>query len=231
MTWAVFHDDHMKAIGEIIGHGNERVTAIVGGTLLESTTRRTLSERFRQDAGEITLSEMLLKPGGTLGDVSAQINILFLLRAFDDKAREAMRGLASIRNAFAHHLTQSFSDGGKEFKKAVSRLKLHEGLTHYPHHLFPDGPAGAQIEPIQNNRDTFIVNLKLALLLLMQDRVSHEAWTNRIQSRHEILEKLHQPAEQGQPTTSPNISPLPSLQVQTSASHAMPDDLLPPFRE
>ena len=49
MTWAIFSDEHIQAIGEIIGAGSGRVTAIVGGAMLDDTLRRTLSERLRND--------------------------------------------------------------------------------------------------------------------------------------------------------------------------------------
>ena len=64
MTWAIFSDEHVRGIGEIIRVGSPRVTAIVGGAMLDDTLRRTLSERLIND--EDTAIK-LLRVGGPLG--------------------------------------------------------------------------------------------------------------------------------------------------------------------
>jgi hypothetical protein len=60
----------------------------------------------------------------------------------------------------------------------MDNLSLHKSRSHYPHHLFSWKDTEAPIEQINNNRDQFIVNLKLGLLALMQDRVSHQENSN-----------------------------------------------------
>jgi hypothetical protein len=93
-----------------------------------------------------------------------------------------------VRNFFAHHLDASFDSPDTEFVKHVKRLTLHEDRTHYPHHLFGPNSAVA-IEPINSKRDQFVVNLKLALITLMRDRISHEPYTNRPLTEAELRER------------------------------------------
>ena len=62
--------------------------------------------------------------------------------------------------------------------------------SHYPHHLFSWKDTEAPIEQINNDRDQFIVNLKLGLLALMQDRVSHHKHSNEQLTHEEIEEKF-----------------------------------------
>ena len=170
MTWAIFSDSHIKAIGEMLTSGSERVLAVVGGALLEDTIYRTLSERLR-DIPDIV--ESILGVDGPLGNTGPQIEVLFLLYGIDQKTRVALKAVAHIRNFFAHDLDASFDSVDKEFVKAINQLNLHDGKTHYPHHL-GGGDSPHKIETINNRRDLFTVNLKLGLIALMRDRVSHE---------------------------------------------------------
>jgi hypothetical protein len=71
----------------------------------------------------------------------------------------------------------------------MDRLNLHEGRTHYPHHIIGgDGPH--PIEAVTDNRSRFIVNLKLGLIALMRDRVSHVDHGNKLLTEDEIREKF-----------------------------------------
>ena len=175
MTWAVFDDSHTRGIGEIIQSGSHRVTAIVGGSLLDAALDRTLSERLRKDKDIV---RKLTKVGGALGNAGPKIDLLYLLHGMDEPARNTMYGLSEIRNFFAHHLDASFDSKKDQMINAVEKLTLHKGLIHYPHHLAAKRTTKTAIEHIKNNRDLYLVNLRLALLSLMRDRVSHVPWSN-----------------------------------------------------
>src|SRR4030081_1688311 len=115
MTWAVFADSHARAIGEILTTGSERVVAIVGGAFLEETVERTLKERLR-DAPSII--KTLLEPDNPLGNIAPQVDLLHLLYAFEANVRDALKGLARVRNFFAHNLAASFDSEDKDFVKS-----------------------------------------------------------------------------------------------------------------
>lgn len=186
MTWAIFpKDSHYRAVGELLSTPSERVIAVVGGTLLDEAVTRTLSERFRDDDGIVT---RLLDFERPLANLGPKIDTLYLLYAFDQQTREALKGLVNVRNFFAHNLDASFDSLDKKFLKAIGRLILHEGRTHYPHHLYgPDSKHA--IEPIINKRTQFVVNLKLGLIVLMRDRLSHETYTNQPLTEEQLHEK------------------------------------------
>jgi DNA-binding MltR family transcriptional regulator len=193
MTWAIFDDSHTRGIIEMISSGSERVLAIVGGALLDETVRRTLKERFRNDPGIVA---NILEVERPLGNLGAKIDVLYLLHGIDNQIREALKGLAGVRNFFAHNLDASFDSVDKKFLKAMSRLRLHKNRTHYPHHLYGgDGPH--LIEPIKNRQTQFVVNLKLGLIMLMRDRVSHRTHTNQPLTDDEIRAQFEKkPAEE-----------------------------------
>ena len=175
MAWAVFSDEHTRGITEIIQSGSDRVTAIVGGALLDDTLRRTLAERLRNDKD---ISGKLLKINGVLGNTGPKIDILYMLGAFEKPMRNALYGLSSARNFYAHHLDASFNSQKKEMVDAMNLLTLHEGRKVYPHRIYGDD-TDIPLETVANNRDRFIVNLKLCLNALMRDRVSHDTWSNK----------------------------------------------------
>jgi hypothetical protein len=132
--------------------------------------------------------DRLFKPENTLGNIAPQIDVLFALGAFDDQTRKALKGLAGVRNFFAHHTDASFDSLNKDFVKAIDRLTLHVGRTDYPHHLW--GPDSKNpIEAVTTRMNQFVVNLKLGLLILMRDRVSHHRNSNTPRTEEEKLEK------------------------------------------
>ena len=175
MTWAVFDDSHTRGIVEIIQSGSPRVTAIVGGSLLDAALDRTLSERLRNDKD---IAGKLMKVGGALGNAGPKIDLLYLLYGLEKPARNAMYGLTEVRNFFAHNLDASFDSKKERMVQAIEKLTLHVGLSHYPDHLTAKRRTKTAIESIKDNRDRFLVNLRLCLIALMQDRVSHAPWSN-----------------------------------------------------
>jgi len=154
--------------------------------MLEEAVDRTLRERLLNIPSVV---DNLLGVDRPLGNMGPKIDLLCLLGAFDDKARSAMKGIARVRNFFAHRLDASFDSLDEEFTRVMRRLTLHENKSHYPHHLFgPD--SNIAIEGVTSKRDQFVVNLKLALITLMRDRVSHQPHTNYPLSEKELLEQF-----------------------------------------
>ena len=185
MAWAVFSDEHTRGITEIIQSGSGRVTAIVGGALLDDTLRRTLAERMRNDKD---ISRKLLGINGPLGNTGPKIDLLYMLNAFEKPVRNALYGLSRARNFYAHNLDASFNSQKKEMVEAMRLLTLHEGRKVYPHHIY-DGDTNRPIETVANNRDSFLVNLKLCLIALMHDRVSHDTWSNKPLTKKALREQ------------------------------------------
>jgi hypothetical protein len=186
MTWAIFDDSHLRAIAEIIHSGSERVTAIVGGALLDDTLRRTLAERLRDDRD---ITKKLLKVNGALGNTGPKIDLLYQLYAFGKPERNALYGLTEARNYFAHNLDASFNSTEQTMIDAITKMTLHDNRKFYPHHAF-NQDSDHEIEPVTNNREIFEVNLKLCLLILMRDRMSHVLWSNMPVTEDQIRERL-----------------------------------------
>jgi hypothetical protein len=183
MTLAIFPDDkHRRAIQELASTKSERVLAVVGGAMFETAVTRTLVERLRN---EKPVKSLLDETNGALGNVAPKIDLLFLLGSFDEATRKAMKGIARIRNIFAHHLDASLDAPSSELKKHLALLTLHNGRKYYPHHLY--GPDSRHpVESIKSNRDLFFVNLKLALLTLMRDRCTHEMYGNKLYTEDQL---------------------------------------------
>src|SRR5262249_32745958 len=92
MPWAIF-PEHTKALGEIISGSSERVTAIVGGALLDETVTRTLAERLHNDPDTI---QRILGIDRPLGNVGPKIDMLYLLHAIDSEMRHALKGISGV---------------------------------------------------------------------------------------------------------------------------------------
>jgi hypothetical protein len=86
MPWAVFNDDHTRAIEEMLTSGSDRVIAILGGAILDDTLRRTLVERFHNDED---ITNKLLRINGALGNAEPKIDVLYLLSGFGKPMRNA----------------------------------------------------------------------------------------------------------------------------------------------
>ena len=114
--------------------------------------------------------------------------MLFMLYAFEKPVRDTLYGVAEIRNFFAHNLDASFDSKDKHLTDAMDKLCLHEGRKVYPHHIY-DGDTKLPIEDISTTRDKFLVNLKLCLIMLMRDRMSHETWSNKSHTKKAMNEQ------------------------------------------
>jgi hypothetical protein len=197
IMWAIIPgEDYIRAIEELVVEanrlGSDRVIAVVGGALLEVNVNTTLRERLIDDSKTTKVADRLLRPEAALGNITPQIDLLYLLGAFEDavlkadEVRKALKGIAGVRNFFAHNTNPSFDSRDEDLVQSLNRLTLHAGRTHYPHHLWgPD--TTIKLEPADIPRDRFIVNLKLALIFLMRDRVSHHAYSNKPRTEEEKL--------------------------------------------
>lgn len=195
MSWAIFdYKKHIDAVNEIV-NGSDRVVAIVGGTFLDETLRHTLEARLRDHEKK---RGKLFEVGRPLGNLEPKIDLLFLLYAFEKPVRDALYGICNIRNLFAHNLNIKFDSDSPKMKAALELLKLHEGRTHYPHHLMDKNDQVA-IEDIKDNRTLFMVNLKCCLAYLMRDRISHEPCTNRLLTPAEFQARLEKDFPEGVP--------------------------------
>ena len=187
MTWAIFEETHLGAIREIL-NGSDRVVAIVGGALLDDTLRRTLRERLRNHKD---IENKLFKVGGALGNMVPKIDMLFMLQAIEKPVRDTLYGLADIRNLFAHNLNADLKSGGK-MAEAVAKLTLHVDREKWPHHwLNEDKNVKIDSMDLATPRDIVITNLRICLILLMRDRVSHVTWSNVPLSPEEIRENFN----------------------------------------
>jgi hypothetical protein len=174
MVWALLDADQANAVQEIIKSGSERIMAVVGGAILDESLRRTLEERLRKDSKQ---SDFLFDVGGPIGNLRPKICLAYQLYAIEKPTRKACEGIAEIRNFFAHNLVASFDSTDKAMTTALTKLTLHDGRTHYPFHQ-AERDSEYPIEPVRNQRERFIVNLKLVLVMLMRDRSRHVTWSN-----------------------------------------------------
>jgi DNA-binding MltR family transcriptional regulator len=191
--WAILpFEKYIHGLNELIaevnrpGGGSARAIAVVGGALLEEAVERTLRERLIDDSTTMKVADRLVKPENALGNMSTQMDLLYLLGAFDQKILKALKGLAGVRNFFAHDPHPRFDSLDARFVQSINALTLHEGRECYPHRLWgPD--TKFKIESISTRQDQFIVNLKLALIFLMRDRVSHHAYSNLPRTEEDLL--------------------------------------------
>lgn len=181
MTWAIGNPAQDAALKELIQNQySDRVVGIVGGAILEDALKAAMISRFRDAAGHKTdINEKLFRVGGPLGFFVPKIDLGYQLYMFDKPVRNAMYGIAEIRNLFAHQLDVTFESNNPKMLDAANKLTLHQGRTHYPNPITEkDHPETPIIEPTDTVRDKFFVNLRLCLLWLMGDDHRHQLWCN-----------------------------------------------------
>ncbi len=88
-----------------IAQGSDRVTAIVGGALVEEILTRVLRTFLRPDE---KLLDEAFKFSGPVGSFSAKINIGYLTGLYGELVRKDLHLVRKIRNEFAHQLTATF---------------------------------------------------------------------------------------------------------------------------
>jgi hypothetical protein len=147
---------------------------------LEDSLKNALVSRFRSTAGHnVDMNERLFRVGGPLGFLVPKIQLGYQLYVFEKPYRNAMFGIAEIRNMFAHQLDLTFLSEAPSLKEALNKLTLHEGRTYYPNPFTEEDHTETPIvEPTDTPRDKFIVNLKLCLLWLMGDSHRHPLYIN-----------------------------------------------------
>jgi hypothetical protein len=179
MVWAIGNPAQNNALSELIkGQSSDRVVGIVGGAILEDSLQRAMVGRFRSSAGHSTnINNKLFKVGGALGNFQPKIDLGYQLYMFEKPTRNAMYGIAEIRNLFAHLLDMDFKSLDKRMVDASDKLTLHQGRTHYPNPL-SGNDSEHELEPTETTRDKFFVNLKLCLLWLAGDFARHLPGTN-----------------------------------------------------
>jgi hypothetical protein len=160
MVWAIGSPAQQAAMKELIEHRqSDRVTAVIGGAILEDALKDALINRFRSSAGHNTnINKKIFRPGGPLGYLNPKIDLAYQLYVFEKPIRNAMYGIADIRNTFAHQLDLTFDSAEQRMVDAVDKLTLHQGRTHYPNPLSWNQHLSMTIEPINTARDKFLVN-------------------------------------------------------------------------
>lgn len=175
MVWTVQNIRQSQAIQEIEDAESDRVVAIVAGAFVEERLRFALEYRLREGAkrdGSTPKSKMF-ELNGPLGSFAAKIDMGFLLYMYGEPTLDTLHAICKIRNRFAHELLTGFDVVDKVLQKQLPKLKLHEGLTHYP---VPVGPEDMEIEPIDGPRRQFLVNVKIVLSRLMSDNDLHSPY-------------------------------------------------------
>lgn len=175
MVWAIPGEKFGTALDELTAAASDRIVAVVGGAMVDQLLGEALRQRFQP--GEVT--DNLLDPtkDRALGAFGPRIDIAFALGMYDESVRANLKKIAHIRNVFAHELVASFESPEKEFAKNVAGLNLQIGRTHYPSPLFV-GDSIHEVEMSTSPRDRFLVNIKIALCLLMQDMVVHQPYSS-----------------------------------------------------
>lgn len=179
MVWAAGNPEQDAALRELIQEQHsDRVVAIVGAAVCENALEEALKSRFRSTTGHSSdINEKRFRVGGALGVFAPKIDIGYQLYVFEKPIRNAMYGIADIRNLLAHRLDMNFQSTDSRMVTAFAKLTLHQGITHYPNPI-TEKVSEHKIEPITTNKDKFIINLKLCLLWLFGDNHRHGLWTN-----------------------------------------------------
>jgi hypothetical protein len=183
MVWAIGNAGQSAALQELIKSQNsDRIVAILGAAVLDDALKGAMESRFRcGEPGSTDINQKLFRVTGPLGNLQPKIDVGYQLYMFEKPTRNAMYGIADIRNLFAHRLDMSFDSPDKAMADAAKKLRLHEGVTHY----FNPAPASdvtiRTIDPADTVRDKFIVNLKLCLIWLAGDDYRHLPFSNAAQ--------------------------------------------------
>jgi hypothetical protein len=125
-----------------------------------------------------SITERFFSWNGPMGGFNAKIQLGYLLGMYSKEALKTLLALADIRNVFAHKLTiHTFEANNPKLKEGLDRLILHTVYQWYPHPFY-DGDSNIEVEAPTSARETFIVNLKILLVLLMRDLRLHLPHSN-----------------------------------------------------
>jgi hypothetical protein len=180
MVWALLVGKQSAALDELYKvYDSDTAVAIIGASLLDRSLDDVLRARMRTQEGTLDVNKQLFDVNRPLGNLEPKIYLGYQLYAFERVTRNTMIGIARIRNIFAHEMDVTFSSDTKAMKENTGKLKLHEGRTHYPRPMPFNGEiAQYELDKIENNKDLFLVNLKLCLIELFKDNNRHQAYCN-----------------------------------------------------
>ena len=116
------------------------------------------------------MNEKLFRVNGPLGNLQPKIDLGYQLYMLDKPYRNAMYGLAEIRNLFAHNLSMTFADTGTKMAIASAKLTLHEEKEFYRSSI-PGDKEQHPIEPVNSLKDKFLVNLNISMYWLLMDNI------------------------------------------------------------
>lgn len=88
-----------------IAQGSDRVTAIVGGALIEEILTRVLRSSLRPDEKQL---DQAFKLSGPFSSFSAKIDMGYLTGIYGELVHKDLHCVRRIRNAFAHQLKATF---------------------------------------------------------------------------------------------------------------------------
>lgn len=171
--WTVRSERQFEALTEIRHTKSERVVAIVGGALVDDSLLITLTGRLRNDQKAIAEYFDPEKPAGSF---NARNRLAYLLGVYHTEVYQAVSGIATVRNHFAHKLDASFVDPGKDISKAWGRLSLHVGMQFYP--STPAVKKQEKIGKLASKRDIYLAHVRIIIGLLMQDAYEHFTYSN-----------------------------------------------------
>ena len=176
MVWAIINQDISNATREFDESPSHRIVAVLGAAVVEEALLRAIEWRLRKDD---KVTQRFFKPGGTLGNFQAKIQLGYLLGMYDKVAFDALSAIADLRNLFAHRLDINAFDAAAPKQTAhFARLALHKAYVAYPHPLF-EGDSNFNVEQPKDLRETFVVNIKILLVLLMRDFRVHLPYSNQ----------------------------------------------------
>ena len=124
--WVAFSDSTRKALAEL-ETGSDRVIAVVGGAIIDSSLTDVLKQDLSIDTSDFTreIQGLVFQPDGPLGNFGAKISMAYLLGYFTREAHNDLQNFKSIRNLFAHYSehnsfeTQKIKDRCANFKRKI----------------------------------------------------------------------------------------------------------------
>ena len=125
MVWTFLNAAQEGALREIMAIKSERITAILGGAMLDDSLRRALETRLRPDKD---MNKKLFRVTGPLGNTGPKIDLGYQLGLFEKTVRNAMYGISEIRNLFAHDMEMSFASGPKAMSEAFNKMQLQANM-------------------------------------------------------------------------------------------------------
>jgi hypothetical protein len=172
--WFQLNQQQKDAVLELERSNSERIVAVVGGALLDQSLQVAVELRMRQDKDAL---RKVFKPNGPMGGQN-KVDLGYLLYMYEKDVRDVLTAIFTIRNYFAHNLTMSFDTDHPEMVKALSLLTLHHQNANYPDPSDTGSMDDAPIGIVESNKDRFIANLKIALILLARDHDAHLPYQN-----------------------------------------------------